>query len=119
MKIGSLIKYYRTKLGMTQNAVATGICSIPHLSKIENNNKEANSETIRLLLERLNINIHDVENSEQQIIQLLKDLQKQINYLETEKAVETMDRFKEYEEIIGFTVELLQKAVKRLSTIKL
>lgn len=64
MKIGSLIKYYRTKLGMTQNTLAMGICSIPHLSKIENNNKEANSETIRLLLERLNISLHNVENSE-------------------------------------------------------
>ncbi|MBD8032733.1 MULTISPECIES: helix-turn-helix domain-containing protein [Solibacillus] len=103
MKIGSLIKYYRTKLGMTQNAVAAGICSIPHLSKIENNNKEANSETIRLLLERLNINIHDVENSEQNIIILLNNLQKHINYLENEKAKEIMERLKEYEEIIGFT----------------
>ena len=103
MKVGSLIKYYRTKLGMTQNEVAAGICSIPHLSKIENNNKEANSETIRLLLERLNINIHDVENSEQNIIILLNDLQKHINYLENEKAIEIMERLKEYEEIIGFT----------------
>src|SRR5690606_9163141 len=34
---------------------------------------------------------------------LLKDLQKQINYLENEKATETMDRLKEYEEIIGFS----------------
>lgn len=103
MKIGSLIKYYRTKLGMTQNSVAMGICSIPHLSKIENNNKEANSETIRLLLERLNISIHDVENNEQNIICLLNDLQKHINYLENEKVKETMNRLKEYEEIIGFT----------------
>lgn len=103
MKIGSLIKYYRTKLGMTQNEVATGICSIPHLSKIENNNKEANCETIRLLLERLNINSRDVENSEHHIIKLLKDLQKQINYLENEKAIATMGLLKDYEEIIGFT----------------
>jgi len=103
MKIGSLIKYYRTKLGMTQNEVAAGICSIPHLSKIENNNKEANRETIRLLLERLNINSRDVEDSEHHIIKLLKDLQKQINYLENEKAIATMGLLKDYEEIIGFT----------------
>ncbi|MCM3387798.1 helix-turn-helix domain-containing protein [Ureibacillus chungkukjangi] len=103
MKMGSLIKYYRTKLGMTQNSVAMGICSIPHLSKIENNNKEANSETIRLLLERLNINIQDVENSEQNIMRLLNDLQKQINYLENERVKETLDKLKEYEEIICFT----------------
>ena len=103
MKIGSLIKYYRTKLGMTQNEVAMGICSIPHLSKIENNNKEGNSETIRLLLERLNISVHDVEKSEQNIVGLLNDLQKHINYMENEKAKETMERLQKYEEIIGFT----------------
>ncbi len=103
MKIGSLIKYYRTKLGMTQNEVAVGICSIPHLSKIENNNKEGNSETIRLLLERLNISLHDVEKSEQNIVGLLNDLQKHINYMENEKAKEAMERLQKYEEIIGFT----------------
>lgn len=114
MKIGSLIKYYRTKLGMTQNSLAMGICSIPHLSKIENNNKEGNSETIRHLLERLNISLHNVEHSEQSIIQLLSDLQKQINYLENEKAKETMERLKEYEEIIGFTESIYLYELHRL-----
>ena len=103
MKIGSLIKYYRTKLGMTQNEVAMGICSIPHLSKIENNNKEGNSETIRLLLERLDISLPDVEKSEQTIVRLLNDLQKHINYMEEEKAKEAVERLQKYEEIIGFT----------------
>lgn len=103
MKIGSLIKYHRTKLGMTQNSLAMGICSIPHLSKIENNNKEANSETVRLLLERLNIDLQDVTNSEETIIQLLNDLQKHINYLENEKAQEAMEKLQTYEEIISFT----------------
>ena len=114
MKIGSLIKYHRTKLGMTQNSLAMGICSIPHLSKIENNNKEANSETIRLLLERLNISLHDVENSEQSIIQLLNDLQKHINYLENEKAKETMERLKEYEDIICYTESIYLYELYRL-----
>ena len=103
MKIGSLIKYHRTKLGMTQNELAMGICSIPHLSKIENNSKEANRETLRLLLEKLNIQLQEVKNSEQQIILLLNKLQKHINYLQKDNAVETMERLKEYEELIVFT----------------
>jgi HTH-type transcriptional regulator, quorum sensing regulator NprR len=114
MKIGSLIKYHRTKLGMTQNSLAMGICSIPHLSKIENNNKEANNETIRLLLQRLNICLHDVENSEQTIVHLINDLQKQINYLENENAKETMERLKEYEEIISFTESMYLYELYRL-----
>ncbi len=106
MKIGSLIKYHRTKLGMTQNELAMGICSIPHLSKIENNSKEGNSETIRLLLEKLNIELREVENIEQQIIWLLNELQKHIYYLEKEKAKEVMERLSNYKELIVFTESL-------------
>lgn len=103
MKIGSLIKYHRTKLGMTQNELAMGICSIPHLSKIENNSKEGNSGTIRLLLEKLNIELQEVKNSEQEINWLLKELQKHINYLEKEKAKEVIEKLRNYEELIVFT----------------
>ena len=103
MKIGSLIKFHRTKLGMTQNELAMGICSIPHLSKIENNSKEGNSETIRLLLEKLNIQLQEVKSSEQQIAWLLNELQKHINYIEISKAKETIERLKEYENLIIFT----------------
>ena len=114
MKIGSLIKYHRTKQGMTQNSLAMGICSVPHLSKIENNNKEANSETIRLLLERLNISLQDVETSAQTIVQLLNDLQKHINFLENAKAKETIEKLYEYEEIISFTESMYLYELYRL-----
>lgn len=103
MKIGSLIKYHRTKLGMTQNELAMGICSIPHLSKIENNSKEGNHETIRLLLEKLNIQLQEVNHSEKQIKWLLNKLQKHIIYSEEEKARQIMEKLKEYEELIVFT----------------
>ena len=103
MKIGSLIKFHRTKLGMTQNELATGICSISHLSKIENNSKEGNSETIRLLLEKLNIQLHEVKNNEQHIIWLLEELQKHINYIEKEKAKEILAQLKANEQLIVFT----------------
>lgn len=103
MKIGSLIKYYRTKQGLTQNELAMGICSIPHLSKIENNSKEANEETIRLLLERLNIQLQEVEESEQSIESLLNDLQKHIFYVNKQEAGNTFEKLVEYEELITFT----------------
>jgi len=57
MNVGSLIKYYRTKQGMTQSELVEGICSVPHLSKIENNGKEGNDQTIDLLLKRLGANL--------------------------------------------------------------
>ena len=103
MKIGSLIKYHRTKQGMTQNTLAMGICSIPHLSKIENNSKEANTETIRLLLERLKINLQDVKKSEQNIQYLLNRLLEHMNFQEEVKAKEALEELKDFEEMIVFT----------------
>ena len=106
MKTGSLIKYHRTKMKMTQSQLANGICSVPHLSKIESNSKEANAETIRLLLTRLDINIEDVEESEKKVFSLLNLLYQHIYYFEGEKARKTFEELDEYKEIIVFTQHL-------------
>ncbi|MGB2993367.1 MAG: helix-turn-helix transcriptional regulator [Paenisporosarcina sp.] len=106
MKVGSLIKYHRTKMKMTQNQLATGICSVPHLSKIESNSKEANAETIRLLLKRLDINMEDVEESEKKVFNLLNQLYQHIYYFEGEKVQKTFQELDEYKEIIVFTQHL-------------
>lgn len=106
MKTGSLIKYHRTKMKMTQSQLANGICSVPHLSKIESNSKEANAETIRLLLTRLDIKIEDVEESEKKVFGLLNLLYQHIYYFEVEKAQKTFQKLDEYKEIIIFTQHL-------------
>ncbi|MFB5086027.1 helix-turn-helix transcriptional regulator [Psychrobacillus sp. PGGUH221] len=103
MQIGSLIKYHRTKKGITQRELAMGICSIPHLSKIENNAKDANKETLRLLLERLEINLQDVEKSEQNIRHLLKEFLDHIQFYEKDKITEAFNQLENYEDIIVFT----------------
>ena len=38
MDIGEKIYYHRKKRGLAQKEVAHGICSVPYLRKIENNN---------------------------------------------------------------------------------
>jgi len=103
MKIGSLIKFHRTKQGLTQQTLADGICSVPHLSKIENNSKEANEETIRLLLERLSIDLQDVEKLEVEIKELLNIFTQQMYYLEIENAGKSFKVLSDKEEIIPFT----------------
>ncbi|MFF2753482.1 tetratricopeptide repeat protein [Psychrobacillus sp. NPDC058041] len=103
MQIGSLIKYYRLKQEMTQSTLAMGICSVPHLSKIENNSKEANRETIRLLLERLTISLQDVENSSRNIRHLLTEFIAHIQYCEEEKVTEAFLQLENYKEIVIFT----------------
>jgi transcriptional regulator with XRE-family HTH domain len=103
MELGPLIKYYRTQRGLTQKQLSKGICSIPHLSKIENNSKEANDETISLLLERLHISFEEMEEKEESIKVLLGDLIRKINFYLKNDLDETFNALKELEHIIPFS----------------
>ncbi|CAH0345802.1 helix-turn-helix transcriptional regulator [Bacillus sp. CECT 9360] len=103
MKIGSLIKYYRTKAHLTQSELAQGICSVPHLSKIENNGKEANEETISLILRKLGINIVDIEMKKNEIKILLDEFIEHINFYQKDKAKLTFEKLNKSSELITFT----------------
>jgi transcriptional regulator with XRE-family HTH domain len=103
MEFGALIKFYRTQRGITQAELARGICSVPHLSKIENNSKEANEETVSLLLERLEISLEEMEEKEGTIQLLLKQLAEKINYYLKDKVDEIYQKLKEMEHIIPFS----------------
>lgn len=106
MQFGPLIKFYRIQQGLTQKELANGICSVPHLSKIESNSKEANEETMGLLLERLGVNLSSISENEEQIKQLVSDLNEKIDYFLNDEADEAMESLKEYEGIIPFTTNL-------------
>ncbi|ENQ3105120.1 helix-turn-helix transcriptional regulator [Bacillus cereus] len=72
MGIGKIIYYHRKKQCKTQEQLCNGICSVTHLSKIENNSKEANLDTLKLLCERLGISIEEEEKK-------IQDFQKKID----------------------------------------
>ncbi|MYL20404.1 tetratricopeptide repeat protein [Halobacillus litoralis] len=57
---GSLIKQHRTFKNMTLEELASGICSVSYLSKIEHDTINASEEIYRLLGERLNIKLTDL-----------------------------------------------------------
>jgi transcriptional regulator with XRE-family HTH domain len=103
MELGPLIKYYRTQRGLTQKQLSKGICSIPHLSKIENNSKEANDETISLLLERLHISFEEMEEKEEYIKVLLSDLAQKMNFYQKDTLDYTFEELHELENIIPFS----------------
>lgn len=103
MKIGPLIKYHRTKGRMTQATLCEGICSITHLSKIENDYREGNSETIRLLLERLKVDITEVEKGEKNIRHLLEEFVSHLQYYELEKLPLAYEQLENYKDLIVFT----------------
>lgn len=59
MDYGMMIFHHRKKLGWTQEKLCEGICSVSHLSKIENGTKEAGIETIELLLKKMRVEIDE------------------------------------------------------------
>ncbi|HJF34219.1 MAG TPA: helix-turn-helix domain-containing protein [Sporosarcina psychrophila] len=55
MNIGSIVKYYRLRNGLTQAELSNGICSISHLSKIESNKYSPHKETLEELFKKMHI----------------------------------------------------------------
>lgn len=106
MEYGPLIKYFRTQIGMTQKDLAKGICSVSHLSKIENNGKDANIETISLLLEKLNIDKGEINEKEEHIKSLLLELNEKMLFFQKNEVSEIFNKLKEMENIIPFSKSL-------------
>ncbi|MGN7312365.1 helix-turn-helix domain-containing protein [Alkalicoccobacillus gibsonii] len=86
MEFGPIIKYYRLKSGITQAELADGICSIPHLSKIENNAYSVNKETAAMLMERLGLDINDEVERYGVLSEQLEEFSDAIYYFEINKA---------------------------------
>lgn len=68
MSIGFVLKRERIKKNLKLLNVAQGICSVSHLSKIENNTTEASEEVINLLIDRLNIKVSEISSEEEEHI---------------------------------------------------
>ncbi|WP_409271058.1 helix-turn-helix domain-containing protein [Neobacillus sp. SCS-31] len=100
---GPLIKYYRTQRRMTQKELAEGICSIPHLSKIEHTSKEGNRETVALLLQRLGIEIEDVASKDEEIKALLGEFDNQMTFQIKAEADRVFSRLSELGNLIPFS----------------
>lgn len=106
LKFGALIKYYRTQKRITQKELAKGICSISHLSKIENNSKEANKETIILLLKKLQIDFEEINEKEELIQKLLVDVHQKMNFYQKEEALAVFNKLSELENIVPYSVNI-------------
>jgi transcriptional regulator with XRE-family HTH domain len=62
--IGQRIYYFRKAKGLTQEQLANGICSVSHLSKIENGHETPSSDILKHLCIRLNISVNDIDFAE-------------------------------------------------------
>lgn len=54
-EIGTYIKKRRLELGMSQEKLCEGLCSVPNLSRIENNQQDPSRSLARQLLDRLGL----------------------------------------------------------------
>jgi HTH-type transcriptional regulator, quorum sensing regulator NprR len=72
--IGLAIKKERIKQNLKQTYLSRGICSVSYLSKVENNMINPSKEIISLLLIRLNLNLEEQSNNEEDFMVSLFDL---------------------------------------------
>lgn len=92
---GSLIKYHRERLGITQKELCSGICVVSHLSKIENNKADPSPEIVEELFQKLGMHYYYDE-------EFISENRRQINnfffnlnyYRETDSIVEEIKREK-------------------------
>lgn len=83
--IGEIIRHYRKEAGMSQEALADGICARKYLSQLENNQKIPTLYTVNLLSERLGINLYDTYA-----------LMLRHHDIETHKKIETINQHFKY-----------------------
>ncbi len=70
---GRLLKYQRLKQGLKQEYVCYGLCTVSHLSKIENGKVNATSELIHQLFKKLEITFYDEEKFIEKYSTLIED----------------------------------------------
>ncbi|MFD1738336.1 tetratricopeptide repeat protein [Bacillus salitolerans] len=86
MEIGLIIKNVRKGKQLTQESLAYGICSVSHLSKIENGSKEVNEQTISLLTRKLDVDFKKIQKDIYSYKLKLNDMYKSIVYQDQESA---------------------------------
>ncbi|WP_093856690.1 helix-turn-helix domain-containing protein [Tenuibacillus multivorans] len=96
MDLGAIIQYYRTKQGLTQKELANGLCSVSYLSKIESGVIEPNLDTIKLLLNRLNMDYEKLTSYDEVAIDhRIDELNQKINDKQLDEAKKIVNELKE------------------------
>ncbi|WP_054751938.1 transcriptional regulator [Piscibacillus salipiscarius] len=90
MDIGAIIQFYRTKHGLTQKDLASGVCSISYLSKIESGAIEPKTDTIQLIFERLDMDYEKITSYDE------KKIHEQIDLLYQNITEQKLDKAKDF-----------------------
>jgi len=98
--IGQKIYYFRKLKGLTQEQLAHGICSISHLSKIENGHETPSTDILEHLCKRLGISPCEVQ-SEEQTAYICKQLQDWYTLLTNRDKEESTGKYHELKELMN------------------
>ncbi|MEI5907415.1 helix-turn-helix domain-containing protein [Bacillus spongiae] len=80
LDIGQIIKYNRKLCNLTQEQLCEGICSVTHMSKIENNVTHVSDEVVQMIFKRLNISIDSEEKKFKELKSQLFSFYKALEY---------------------------------------
>ncbi|WP_440898485.1 helix-turn-helix domain-containing protein [Bacillus daqingensis] len=95
--IGRMVASRRIQTSVTQEELASGICSIPYLSKLENNKlTNPNPETVELLLERLDVDYDYFRRVQADSVRTIQKLYKSINNKRMKTAEKQWDTISTY-----------------------
>ncbi len=78
--VGRLLKYHRLQQGLKQDYVCKGICTVSHLSKVENGKTNAPQSLVRAIFKRLNITYCDEGTFIEEYKELLENAFRDIVY---------------------------------------
>ncbi|WP_026691355.1 tetratricopeptide repeat protein [Alteribacter aurantiacus] len=100
LNIGKFVLQKRIEKGLTQEELVSGICSITYLSKLENNKLEGSEEITGLLLERIGVDLYNIEELTSQFKQDCNHLYNAINDMNVEEAERYFQKVFSYESVI-------------------
>ncbi|WP_232223958.1 helix-turn-helix domain-containing protein [Anoxybacteroides tepidamans] len=86
VNMGAIIAINRQQQGITQEELSKGICSVPYLSKLENNKIVANQEIVAMLLARLGLSYENIISEQRQFNEEILSWYQSIIDRDTERA---------------------------------
>ena len=99
MNYGKMIYYHRKHKGWSQAQLCQDICSVTHLSKIENGSKEVHFDLIEELLHKLNVSIEMEEEKLEEIKLIIDDIADSIqrkNYTLGRQLLRSIEKYSAY-----------------------
>lgn len=99
MNFGKLIYYHRKQKGWSQSQLCQDICSVTHLSKIENGSKEVHLDLIENLCKKLNVSIESETEKLAEINSMIQDCLDSFqrkNFILAKQLIESLEKYSTY-----------------------